>query len=428
MPTRPNIVYLHSHDTGRYIQPYGYAVATPNLQKLAEEGILFRQAFCTSPTCSPSRSALLTGWMPHNNGMLGLAHFGFRLNEYQQHILYTLRQAGYTSILAGEQHIARAPEQIGYDQVLRGPDPAEDRAAEFLSHTPAQPFFLDIGFNATHREYPQPEARDNPNYLRPPAPIPDTPETRRDMAGFVRSARELDEKMGRVLSALEESGLAENTLVCCTTDHGVAFPAMKCNLTDHGTGVMLILRGPGGLRGGQAIDALVSQIDLFPTICDLLEIQSPAWLQGESLLPVIRGEKDEVHDAVFSEINFHVAYDPQRAARTRRWKYIRRFDGRTRPILPNCDDSPSKSLWLANGWRERDWFAEEQLFDLAFDPNEACNLAGKPAFSEPLIELRSRLAAWMEATNDPLLNGSLEWPVGFPRLSPDQTSPTELHW
>lgn len=423
--TRPNILYLHSHDTGRYIQPYGYGVPTPNLQKLAEEGILFRQAFCASPTCSPSRAALLTGAYPHANGMRGLAHFGFGLNDPSQHILYTLRQVGYSSTLAGEQHIARDAAKIGFDQVLRGEEPAEERAARFLSHPPAQPFFLDIGFNETHRVFPAPGPEDNPNTLRPPAPIPDTPETRRDMAGFVHLARELDRKMGRVLAALQKSGLAENTLVICTTDHGLAFPAMKCNLTDHGTGVLLILRGPEGLCGGKAVDELVSQVDLFPTVCEVLGIAAPAWLQGQSLLPVIHGETGR--DAVFSEINFHVAYDPQRAVRTKRWRYIRRFDGRTRPVLPNCDDSPAKSLWMEHGWRERP-VAAEQLYDLMFDPNEACNLAMDPAYSEVLAELRTRLEAWMKETDDPLLKGSLERPEGAPLLDPDQTSPAEIKW
>lgn len=426
MTKQPNIIYLHAHDTGRYIQPYGYAVPTPNLQKLAEEGVLFRQAFCVSPTCSPSRSALLTGCVPHNNGMIGLAHLGFGLNDYRQHILHTLRQAGYVTVLAGVQHIARDPRKIGYDTVMDGPRPEEERAIDFLRSKPAKPFFLDIGFNNTHRVYPTPEARDNPNYLRPPAPLPDTPETRRDMAGFVRSAREWDEKIGRVLAAVDENGLAEDTLVICTTDHGLPWPAMKCNLTDHGTGVLLILRGPGGLSGGKVIDALVSHIDLFPTICDLLEIRPPAWLQGHSLLPIIRGEVDEINEAVFSEVNFHAAYEPLRSVRTRRWRYIRRFDGRARPVLANCDDSPSKDLWLANGWREREMFSEEQLFDLVFDPNETCNLAGNPAFAQPLDEMRTRLDAWMRATNDPLLQGPLEWPEGYPHLSPDDLTPTAL--
>src|SRR4051812_5300920 len=115
---RPNIIYLHSHDTGRYIQPYGHAVPTPNLAKLAGTGVLFRNAFDAAPTCSPARASLLTGHCPHSNGMLGLAHRGFVLNDYKQHLAHTLRPRGYQSTLIGIQHIAMDPATIGYDQVL----------------------------------------------------------------------------------------------------------------------------------------------------------------------------------------------------------------------------------------------------------------------------------------------------------------------
>ncbi|MCU1260927.1 MAG: sulfatase, partial [Bryobacterales bacterium] len=115
---RPNIVYLHSHDSGRYLQPFGHGIPTPNLQRLASEGVLFRRAFSAAPTCSPSRAALLTGQCPHRNGMLGLAHRGFSMNDYRKHILHTLRPAGYRSVLAGLQHIAATPETIGYDEIL----------------------------------------------------------------------------------------------------------------------------------------------------------------------------------------------------------------------------------------------------------------------------------------------------------------------
>ncbi|RPJ49608.1 MAG: DUF1501 domain-containing protein, partial [Chloroflexi bacterium] len=297
-------------------------------------------------------------------------------------------------------------------------------AADFLRGAPPQPFFLDIGFFETHRAFLEPGPQENPHYVRPPVPIPDTPETRRDMAGFIASARQLDHKMGTVLQALEESGLAENTLVICTTDHGLAFPAMKCNLTDHGTGIMLILRGPGNFTGGQVSDALVSQIDLFPTLCALLEIDPPAWLQGKSFLPLLHGQV-EIGEVVFSEINFHVSLDAQRAVRTQRWKYIRRFDNRGRPVLPNTDDSPSKSLWISSGWRERP-VDLEQLYDLVFDPNETCNLAENPAYTTVKSGLRAMLAAWMTETNDPLLHGPLQWPAGFPHLDPDSTSAAEI--
>src|SRR4051794_18062506 len=143
---RPNILYLHSHDTGRYIQPYGYSVPTPHLQKLAEEGVLFRRAFDAAPTCSPSRAALLTGQCPHRNGMLGLAHRGFVLNDYRQHLLHWLRPHGYHSTLIGIQHIAKDPQPIGYDEVIstKGTHVAEvaPAAADFLKRAPKQPFFL----------------------------------------------------------------------------------------------------------------------------------------------------------------------------------------------------------------------------------------------------------------------------------------------
>ena len=157
---RPNILYIHSHDTGRYIQPYGKAVPTPNLQKLAEEGILFRNAHDANPTCSPSRACLLTGQCAHSNGMLGLAHRGFSMIDYKRHILHTLRTEGYHSELAGLQHIARNPQIIGYDNVRK---PASTRAEhvapsamEFLKNAPRQPFFLDVGFFETHREFHKP--------------------------------------------------------------------------------------------------------------------------------------------------------------------------------------------------------------------------------------------------------------------------------
>ncbi len=423
----PNILYIHSHDTGRYVQPYGYAVPTPNIQRLAEQGVLFRRAFCAGPTCSPSRAALLTGQSPHSNGMIGLAHRGFSLNDYSQHLVHTLRKAGYYSALSGVQHVARDPSSIGYDQLLstkRGDAGAIEAAVEFLGHAPQQPFFLSVGFNVTHRAFPEPGPTEDPGYCLPPAPLPDTPETRYDMAAFKTSARLLDEYMGTVFEALDTNALADNTLVICTTDHGLAFPGMKCNLTDHGIGIMLMMRGPGGFTDGRVCDALVSHIDLFPTICELLEMDPPEWLQGRSLMPLIRGEADEINEEIFSEVTYHAAYEPQRAVRTQRWKYIRRFGDRMTPVLPNCDDSPSKDVWLRHGWRDRA-VAMEQLYDLIYDPNETNNLAGNPSLTDVLSEMRGRLDEWMHATADPLLNGPVPAPAGARVNDPAGLSPSE---
>ena len=197
---------------------------------------------------------------------------------------------------------------------------------------------------------------------------------------------------------------------------------MKCNLTDHGTGVMLMLRGPGGFEGGRVSDALVSHIDLFPTLCELLEIEPPAWLQGRSLLPLVRGEAKEINDAVFAEVNYHGQYEPQRMIRTRRWKYIRRFTDRAIPSLANCDNSISKDLVLRHGWAGLP-MAEEQLYDLVFDPNEAANLAGEPRHAATLADLRERLARWMDATDDPILDGPIPKPAEHGVSPPDDVDP-----
>jgi arylsulfatase A-like enzyme len=425
---KPNIVYVHSHDTGRFIQPYGHAIPAPNIQRLAEEGVLFRQAFCAGPTCSASRAALLTGRWPHNAGMIGLAHRGFSTMDFSQHIVHTLEKAGYHTVLAGIQHVAMDVAAIGYDTVCGHDVPrgerrsAEDYACRFLDSGHPQPFFLDVGFSHTHREFPEAGPEDDPRYCLPPPPLPDTPETRKDMAEYKTSARVLDKRTGAVLDAIDRNGLRENTFVICTTDHGIAFPRMKCNLHDSGIGVMLIMRGPGGFSGGKVLDAMVSQVDIFPTVCDLAGIERPDWLQGVSMMPLIRGEVAEVREDLFSEVTYHASYEPMRCVRTRRWKYIRRFGGRRRPVLPNCDDGLSKNVLLEHGWALREE-PEEALYDLVFDPNEANSLAVCPEYAGILVEMRERLDRWMRATDDPLLDGYVRAPHDAQVNDPDGLSP-----
>ncbi len=418
MSSKPNIIYIHSHDTGRYIQPYGHAVPTPALQKLAEEGVLFRQNFCINPTCSPSRAALLTGSFPHENGMTGLAHRGFALKDYNQHIIHTLKKVGYISALTGTQHIAvnnekqEAWEVIGYDRFLGDKDDGEKGALEFLSNPPEKPFFLTVGFGLTHRPFPKLEdCPDDPKYCLPPAPLPDTQATREDMVRFKASARKLDKKIGAIMMALEKSGCAENTIVICTTDHGLPFPHMKCNLHDSGAGTLLIVRGPSGFSGGKVIDGMVSHLDIFPTLCELADVDKPGWLRGKSLLPLVKGEASELHEELFFEVNYHAAYNPMRAVRTKNFKYIRRFDDRDKPILVNCDNGESKSYLLDHDWANKN-IVNESLYDLQFDPNEMNNLANDVAYRSELTKMRERLENWMKETNDPLVSGFVAAPEG----------------
>jgi N-sulfoglucosamine sulfohydrolase len=169
---------------------------------------------------------------------------------------------------------------------------------------------------------------------------------------------------------------------------------------------------------------MVSHLDLYPTICALLNIESPAWLQGKSLLPLIHGQVQELHEELFAEVNFHAAYEPKRAVRTKRWNYIRRFGDREHPVLPNCDDGLSTDLWLKTGWKNQ-LVPREQLYDVIFDPNETRNLAADPTCAKALTEMRDRLEAWMKRTDDPLLRGPVKAPEGAVLNDPDGTSPQE---
>ncbi|MGC4192756.1 MAG: sulfatase [Thermomicrobiales bacterium] len=427
-----NVLYIHSHDTGRYVQPYGHAVPMPTYQRLAEEGVLFRNAFSAAPTCSPSRTALLTGQSPHSVGMMGLAHRGFGLHDPGQHLASVLQMNGFRTALFGMQHVTHDdPATLGYETVVAQDDRSAanvaPRAAAFIAELgragDGRPFFLDVGFEECHRPFLAAEPGAD-RFVRLPAVIPDLPETRTDMANFEASARELDRGVGIVLDALAAAGLAEDTLVICTTDHGLAFPEMKSTLTDHGTGVLLILRGPDVFGGGRVVDALVAQIDLFPTLCDVLGIDAPAWLQGTSLLPLLRGETESVRDETFSEVTYHAAYEPQRSVRTARWRYIRRFDGRAKPVLPNCDDSPTKAVLMAAGWGERT-VEPEVLYDCLLDPVQRVNVVNRPDLAGVANDMRARLDRWMRATNDPLLAGPVPLPPGGVANDPDGLSPEE---
>ena len=429
-----NVIYLHTHDLGRYCQPYGYDIPAPNVQKLAERGVLFRRAFNAAPTCSPSRSALVTGRWPHCNGMFGLTGQGWTLNDYGRHLAQFLRQQGYETALSGAQHVApkpevwaRASEVLGYDCVLHLPKdqgglglPAEEAAEWFLQRRHERPFLLSVGFGAPHRynpgdrktfssRYPTEPPDVDDRYCLPMPHMPDNKVTRREMANFKMGVAVMDEQFGRVLDALAASDYAHHTLVICTTDHGPGCPDMKCTLTDRGTGVMLILAGPDVLSGGRVIDSLVSHVDLYPTICDLIGAEHPDWLQGTSMMPTLRGEVERIHDCIFTEHNYHGEFRPMRAARTERFKYIRRF--RT-GVGVGVDGGPvDQMLRTQYGWAERPQ-PEEELHDLVYDPHEAANVINDPLYSDAAEEMRERLGLWLEETGDPILRDAVPEPPG----------------
>ncbi len=421
----PHILLIHSHDCGRAIQPYGWPVQTPHLMRFAQEGVLFRRAYSTAPTCGPSRAAMLTGEYPHQCGMLGLpGHQGWKLNDPSRHLVHTLNRVGYLTALAGVQHEVDHADltPLGYARLLdTRPQKGEfypetlDRVEEFLAEPHDRPFFLSVGIDEPHRNnIPRPEigignesARFSKTryydpekldwrYTAPPPWLPDTPEMRKDAESLHEGVRILDAYVGRLLEMLRHRGLEDNTLVILTTDHGIEFTGGKKTLREQGTGVFFMIRGPGGFVGGKVVEALVSHLDLYPTILEVLGQPRLPWLQGRSLLPLVDNPSAPHHDAIFTEQNYHGPLEALRAVRTERYKLVLHLD----PIGYRMrHDGPTCQLMESYGAYDQPT-GHEELFDLYLDPMEACNRAGDPTLAEVKATLRARLDAWMQETGD----------------------------
>ncbi|NRA39395.1 MAG: sulfatase [Planctomycetes bacterium] len=435
MSKQPNIIFMHSHNTGRFIQPYGHAVPTPHLQQAAEEGCMFYKAFAAAPTCSPSRASFLTGRYPHSCGMLGLAHRGFALNNHQHHIARATSAFGYQSVLCGVEHLAAfqntTGDEVGYDRVLTpdGNPYAHAIAPEicnFLQEDHEKPFFMSVGFQETHTPFPDPEPEDYPaedaRYCTPPMPFANTDKMRENTAAYKHCARDMDNGFGAVLDCLKETGLDANTYVFCFTDHGLQWPLHIGNVGEHGNGVFLIAKGPKYFTPGSTNAELVSLIDLYPTVCDLIGMDKPDWLQGASLLPLLNGEVEQLHEHIFLEQSYHAAYEPMRAVRNKRYMYIKRYDNREDLVLPNSDSFIAKEDMLEHGWADQPRH-QEMLYDMYFDSPMLHNLIDDPQHAARKNEMAELIEDWMEATSDPLCSGEVTLPKGFQSTDPNAEDP-----
>lgn len=418
---KKNILYIHTHDSGRYLEPFNGNIKTPRIMQLAKEGTLFRNAYSAAPTCSPSRVGLLTGMSPHTSNMLGLANRGFQMSDYGKHLSNFLKGNGYHTCLFGVQHEAPDTSMIGYDYFYEADCVDSDfmnrdigactQAAKYLnSYNNKKPFFMSVGLIHTHREYPK-DAEDyiNFDYITPPFTVADTKENRKDMAGYMRSAQIADDCVGIVLDALKESGLEDDTIIVFTTDHGIAFPFMKCNGYDTGIGVTLIMKYKNNPAIGKVCDSLISQIDLFPTLCEMTGLKKPTYLQGKSFLKLFKNLNMEINTEIFAEITYHAAYEPMRCIRTKRYKLIRYYDFHNEYVPANIDESSCKKLLIESGFLKK-IRPREMLFDLYIDPLERENLIDNPDYLDIYKKLRIRLEEWMERTNDPLIYVSYRVP------------------
>lgn len=412
---KPNILFVTSHDIGRHMRCYGVeTVHTPRFDAFAAQGVRFAHAFCVAPQCSPSRSSLFTGRYPHQNGVMGLTHdyFAWDLHDDERHLAALLNDAGYYTVGTGVIHECHDPARPGFDRVLS--DQAADANAlnapvfRFLrEERPAdQPFYLQVGYFEPHRtENGFGAPPDTEHGITIPPFLKDEESAHEDLAGFQGAIRRLDDAFGALLDVLAEQGLAESTLVIFTADHGIPFPRAKCSLYDPGLEVALIMRWPGGpWAAGDVVESLVSNIDVTPSLLELLGLPVPENMQGHSFVPVLGGDITEARDVIYGEMTYHDYTDPRRCIRSERYKLIVNFTAAYSFMDPSQQWRPNTVTTHPEN-PQFSYHVPVELYDLQTDPLEHHNLAGADSYAVVRDELLARLYGWMQQTGDPLLDG-----------------------
>lgn len=413
--------------------------ATPNLDRLAAEGMVFSRAHVPAAVCQPSRSALMTGLWPHRNGAEGFEPIDDGIGV----ITDQLKQAGYKVGILGKVGHIQPVERFGWDMAAdmrqlglgRNPVAYGSRTEAFISeaagegrswflmanaHDPHRPFHgsapeRELWTDEERSEYPEPSKVFRPDQVAVPGFLPDLEGVREEYAEYLSSSRRCDDVVGAVLTALEKTGAADETLVVFLSDNGMAFPFAKANCYLRSTLTPLIVRWPGVTAPGSSNDnAFVNMLDLFPTFCDVAGVPVPAGIDGTSLIPLLSGEKGQSRDKVFTV--FHETSAQQRfemrCVQDSRYGYIwnRWADGSTQYRAENMWGLSWPAMLDAaksnESIRQRTDFyltrAREELYDLAVDPDCLTNVAGNPDLAPVLARHRSSLSRWMTSTADPM--------------------------
>jgi len=492
-PSRPNIVFCFADDWGRIAGAYAaidarpslnQVVKTPNIDRVAKSGVLFRNAFVNSPSCTPCRSALLSGRYFFRTGTgailqgatwdAAIPSFPLLMRDAGYHIgksykvwspgtpvdapfgaqKYAYEKAGgrfnnfsenVTKMVREGSELSAAKEKL-YDEVRGNFD-------AFLAARPKDaPFLYWFGPTNVHRMFEKGSGKAlwgiDPESLKGklPAFMPDVPEVREDFADYLGEVQAYDAAIGLLLKKLEAAGELDKTVVVISGDHGVpGVPGGKCNLRDYGTGVGLMVHWPGQ-PGGRVVDDFVNLMDLCPTFLELGGVKLPEGLNGRSIVPTLKSEKNGLVDAdrawvvtgrerhVLTAREGNLPY-PQRSLRTAEFLYIRNFkpertpmgdaiftgdtippqrelETNTRAAFADMDASPTKAYviqhrnepavrWIYDfsfGLRPAD-----ELYDLKNDPDQIKNVAGDPAYAAALKELSGKLLGILKDAGDPRL-------------------------
>lgn len=419
---RPNILLFITHDQGEFLGCYDSiqtpnSLNTPNLNKLAKNGIRFTNNFCTAPQCSPSRGSIQTSLYPHQNGLMGLTNRGWNLPETNKTLPMYLKELGYTTHLVGLQHETNFPETLGYDTMTRrmkdykyNINKIEKDFLQFIDAHKAdeKPFYANFGTIETHRPFRAWADPVDAKKVKVPPFLPDHEMIRQDLAEFYGTIEKVDQLIGKIVTRLDDTRLLENTLFIYTTDHGSAFPRSKCTLYDPGIKTLFLmnLQASELFSGGKVYNQMLSNIDLLPTLIELVGGNPPSNIEGKSFLPILRGELDEFRSRIFAEKNFHELYDPMRCIRTTKYKMIYNFEP-----LNTLYHMPIDILKDLSGQYMKETYnsprPQEELYDLENDPNETKNLAEDSDFETIVGTLKKELFEWIKYSNDPIFFGKI---------------------
>ncbi|MEZ5401563.1 MAG: sulfatase [Bryobacteraceae bacterium] len=452
--SRPNILFAIADDQSYpHAGAYGDELArTPAFDRVAREGVLFTRSYCAAPSCTPSRSAILTGraiWQVEEGGVL----YG-TLNPHYPLFTHALADAGYHVGFTGKPWapgnwqsggLTRHPNgrEFNARRMTQPPPPGidpRDYAANFddflARRSVGQPFFFWFGCTEPHRVYDAGRGRrlgKSMDKVTVPGYWPDTPTVRNDFLDYCAEIDWFDAHLGRMLATLERAGELDNTIIVVTSDNGMPFPRCKVNLYDRGVHMPLAIRWGRGAAGGRRAGEFVSHTDFAPTFLESAGIAPPAGMVGRSLMPLLRGQTDRSRDCAYTALERHTwcrpegATYPVRAIHTERYAYLRNFQPDRWPtggafISSNktthgdIDACPTKTF-LERNWAlyPKPWALcagrrpAEELYDLEADPDQLRNLAADPAHSAARSELWSRLERHLRDTADPRIAGRDPW-------------------
>ena len=445
---RPNIVMFVVDDHGTdAIGAYGNPVIkTPNIDSIAKDGVLFKRAHCTSASCSASRAALLTGIFGHKSGQYGHTHAYHHMSLMPniKSLSTYLNKAGYRSAHIGKWHLA-PDSAYPFDLKLKGKDhyrnPVQmsDQLKPFINESGEDPFFIYYCTNDPHRDgqYGQDnpykpncfgnrkkgydgvtEVTYDPKEVIVPDFLPDSPECRAELTQYYQSISRVDQGVGRMIQNLKDAGEYENTIFIYISDNGAAFPGAKTTAYEPGIQLPLIIRAPGQTQRGVVSDALVSWVDIVPTLLDAAGVNyKPTAFQGKSFLKTMLENSPGEQQQIYASHTFHeiTMYYPMRTIIGERYKLI--YNLAYKLDYPAASDLWESPTWQASLKSENQMFGKRsikkymqrdqfELYDLKSDPDEVNNLAKNPEHAEVLEKMKAQLKGWQQETKDPWV---LKW-------------------